>query len=120
MPFTTRFTPSSAGASPRKRWRSSAVPTRQLSQAHEDWTSAVGASEVEGTVVRGERKSGRSYLPNYIDFSSLEKDLEEPQRAALWAALGTTAPTQWIAPSTYEVAFGNFAALRRDPLFLDP
>lgn len=57
--------------------------------------------------------------PLHLTFRSLHGEASSAQ-AALHAALGTSVPSYWIGPSTFEVAFGHFAPLRRDPVHVDP
>jgi hypothetical protein len=59
-----------------------------------------------------------SHLPYFTVAPALESD---PTTAAdLSAAVGTTAPTNWIGPSTLAIALGYFRPLRNDAFFFDP
>ncbi len=57
-------------------------------------------------------------LPYFTVAPALESD---PTTAAhLSAAVGTSAPTSWIGPSTLAIALGYFRPLRNDAFFFDP
>ena len=59
-----------------------------------------------------------SHLPYFTVAPALESD---PTTAAdLSAAVGTTAPTNWIGPNTLAIALGYFRPLRNDAFFFDP
>lgn len=57
-------------------------------------------------------------MPYFTVAPTLESD---PTTAAcLSAAIGTTAPTNWIGPNTLAIALGYFRPLRNDAFFFDP
>ena len=59
-----------------------------------------------------------THLPYFTVAPALESD---PTTAAhLSAAVGTTAPTNWIGPNTLAIALGYFRPLRNDAFFFDP
>lgn len=64
----------------------------------------------------GEAPSRR---PLHLTFQSTGRD-PLPNEAALRAALGTSVPSYWIGPSTFELALSHMPALRRDPVHVDP
>jgi len=47
-------------------------------------------------------------------------DSDPTTAAHLSAAVGTTAPTNWIGPNTLAIALGYFRPLRNDAFFFDP
>lgn len=83
----------------------------------EDWTAVGRGRAISGTEVRGQV----GYASGLGHFTTIAAALDdEHARSAFQAAIGTVAPTPWISPSTYELALGHFAPLRRDPEFVDP
>ena len=83
----------------------------------EDWTAVGRGQAISGTEVRGQV----GFVSGLGQFTTIGAALDdEHARSAFQAAIGTVAPTPWISPSTYEVALGHFAPLRRDPEFVDP
>lgn len=89
-----------------------------MTRTVDQWMTPVLAGG--GTVARPPAATKRPPAVQYVDLTPLQSTLPEAQREAFRVALGTIAPSQWIALSALKVALESLRSYRHDAINEQP